>query len=81
MSEGVDGLLREKTRPPGTPRTPDEKVAEVIRLTQEPPPHEATHWTIRAMGAHSGLRGQPFQRHADSHSGVRGQSSRGMLSV
>ena len=32
-------------------------------------------------GAHSGLRGQPFQRHADSHSGVRGQSSRGMLSV
>lgn len=33
------------------------------------------------QGAHSGLRGQPFQRHADSHSGVRGQSSRGMLSV
>ncbi|MEQ9296906.1 MAG: hypothetical protein RIG93_31885 [Roseibium album] len=31
--------------------------------------------------AHSGLRGQPFQRYADSHSGVRGQSSRGMLSV
>ncbi len=33
-----------------TPRTPDEKVAEVIRLTQVTPPHEATHWTIRAMG-------------------------------
>lgn len=28
------GVPREKTRPPGTPRTPDEKVAEVIRLTQ-----------------------------------------------
>ena len=55
MQEGVDGLLREKTRPPGTPKTADEKVAEVIRLTQEPPPHEATHWTIRAMGRVAGL--------------------------
>ena len=25
-------------------------MAEVIRLTQDAPPHEATHWTIRAMG-------------------------------
>ena len=55
MAEGVDGLLREKTRPPGTPRTSDEKVGEAIRLTQEPPPHEATHWTIRAMGKAVGL--------------------------
>ena len=52
MAEGLDGLLREKTRPPGTPRT---SVGEVIRLTQEPPPHEATHWTIRAMGKAVGL--------------------------
>jgi len=55
MTEGVEGLLREKTRPPGTPRTPSEKVAEVIRLTQAAPPHEATHWTIRAMGKAVGL--------------------------
>ena len=34
MAEGVDRLLREKTRPPGTPKTSDEKVGEVIRLTQ-----------------------------------------------
>ena len=32
MSEGVSGLLREKTRPPGIPKTADEKVAEVVRL-------------------------------------------------
>lgn len=55
MIEGVDGLLREKTRPPGTPRTSDEKVSEVIRLTQKPPPHKATHWTIWAMGKAVGL--------------------------
>ncbi len=55
MHEGVDGLLREKTRPPGTPKTTDAKTAEVIRLTQEPPPHEATHWTLRAMAKQVGL--------------------------
>lgn len=55
MQEGVDGLLREKTRPPGTEKTADDKVAEVIRLTQERPPHEATHWTLRAMGKAVGL--------------------------
>jgi transposase len=47
--EGVDGLLREKTRPPGTPKTPDDKIAKVIRLTQEPPDSETAHWTLRAM--------------------------------
>ncbi len=54
-AEGVDGLLREKTRPPGTPKTPAEKTAEVIRLTQEAPPHAATHWTLRAMAGRVGL--------------------------
>lgn len=34
MHAGVDGLLREKTRPSGIARTADQKVAEVIRLTQ-----------------------------------------------
>jgi len=55
LSDGVEGLLREKTRPPGTPKTPDDKVAEVIRLTQTPPPHQATHWTLRAMAKAVGL--------------------------
>ena len=55
MSEGIDGLLREKTRPPGIPRTADTKIDEVVRLTLEPPPHEATHWTVRAMGKAVGL--------------------------
>ena len=55
MREGADGLLREQTRPPGIARTGDGKQAEVIRLTLAPPPHEATHWTIRAMGKTVGL--------------------------
>jgi len=55
MTEGVDGLLREKTRPPGIPKTAREKVAQIIRLTQGDPPHEATHWTLRAMAKAVGL--------------------------
>ncbi len=46
-----------KDQAPGIARTADGKVAEVIRLTQAPPPHEATHWTIRAMGKGRGAGG------------------------
>src|SRR4051795_12780019 len=33
MHEGVDGLLRDKTRPPGKPRLPDEAVQGVLYLS------------------------------------------------
>lgn len=46
---GIAGLLRDKTRPPGKAPIPAGRTAEVVRRTQAPPPHEATHWTARAM--------------------------------
>ncbi len=49
MHDGVDGLLRDKSRPPGKAPVPSERVAEIVRLTQEPPPHAVTRWTARAM--------------------------------
>lgn len=52
---GVEGLLSDKTRPPGKARISTSKTAEVVRLTQAPPPHEATHWTARAMAKAVGL--------------------------
>jgi transposase len=55
MAEGVDGLLRDKTRPPGRAPVPDERVAKVVAATLKPPPHEATHWTARAMAKATGL--------------------------
>jgi transposase len=55
MQAGVDGLLRDKTRPPGRPPIADDRVAEVVRLTLAPPPHEATHWTAQAMAGAVGL--------------------------
>jgi transposase len=54
-AEGVDGLLRDKTRPPGKPPVPDERAAKVVAMTLKPPPHEATHWTARAMANAAGL--------------------------
>jgi len=61
MHEGVDGLLRDKSRPPGKSPIPPERVAEIVRLTQEPPPHEATHWTVRAMAKVAGLAASTVQ--------------------
>jgi transposase len=55
MKAGVDGLLRDKTRPPGKAPVAADRVAEVVRLTLASLPHEATHWTARAMAEASGL--------------------------
>jgi transposase len=55
MAEGVDGLLRDKSRPPGTPPLPEATVERVVELTRELPPGEATHWTGRAMAKAVGI--------------------------
>ena len=55
MHEGVDGLLRDKSRPLGKTPMPPERVAQIVRLTQDPPPHEAARWTARAMAKAVGL--------------------------
>src|SRR4051812_10031732 len=40
MQEGVEGLLRDKTRPPGKPPLPPETVRRGIDLALGPPPGE-----------------------------------------
>ena len=55
MAEGVDGLLRDKTRPPGTAPLDPVLVDKVVALTLKPPDHEATHWTVRAMAKAIGI--------------------------
>jgi len=47
MAEGVDGLLRDKTRKPGKLPLPAATVQKVIDLVTGPSPAEATHWTGR----------------------------------
>ncbi len=55
MAEGVEGLLRDKSRPPGIAPFGFTLVDKVVRLTLEPPAHEATHWTVRAMAKAVGI--------------------------
>ena len=38
MQAGVEGLLRDKTRKPGTPRTSEETVRELVDLAARPAP-------------------------------------------
>jgi transposase len=47
--QGVDGLLRDKTRKPGRAPLSAKVVAKVLELTCSEPPGEVTHWTGRAM--------------------------------
>ncbi len=50
----LPGLLDEPR--PGAPRTiTDARVEDVVRLTLETMPHDATHWSTRAMAKRSGL--------------------------
>ena len=65
--EGVDGLLRDKTRPPGTPPISPDVVARVVTLTCGPPPHQATHWTGRAMAKAVGISLRSVQRVRQAH--------------
>jgi transposase len=59
---GVDGLLRDKTRPPGTPPLPAETTARVVAMTCAEPSGEATHWTGRAMAEAVGISLRSVQR-------------------
>ena len=62
MQAGVDGLLRDKTRPSRKPPLPPEVVSRVIDLTAAPPPGEATHWTAAAMAKAIGISVSSVQR-------------------
>ena len=55
MTEGVEGLLRDKTRPSRIP--PLSTVVEqcVVARTLLDPPGETTHWTATAMARESGI--------------------------
>jgi transposase len=67
MHEGVDGLLRDKTRPPGKAPLPETTVARVLELTLGEPPGEATHWSGRMMADATGISLRSVQRIWSAH--------------
>ena len=65
--EGIEGLLRDKTRRPGKAPLPPETVAQVLSLTCSEPPGEVTHGTGRAVAGIVGVALRTVQRIWDAH--------------
>jgi hypothetical protein len=65
---GVDGLLRDKTRKPGKAPIAAETAARVVAtIACAEPPHEATHWTGRAIAKAIGISLGSVQRIWQAH--------------
>jgi len=62
MTEGVDGLLHEATRPAGKSPLTAQVIERVIEMTLAEPPGERTHWTGRAMAQAAGVSHRSVQR-------------------
>ena len=67
MREGVAGLLRDKTRPPGRAPLDAEIIEQVVALTAQDPPAEATHWTAAMMAKTIGISVSSVQRIWQGH--------------
>ena len=67
MRAGVEGLLRDKTRPSRKPPLDKAVIARVVERTAGDPPGEATHWTATAMAKTSGISVSSVQRIWHSH--------------
>ena len=67
MLEGIEGLLRDKTRPPGKAPLPAATVQRVVDLALGPPPGETTHWTGRMLAKAAGASLRSVQRILEAH--------------
>jgi transposase len=67
MRAGVDGVLRDKTRPSRIPPLPAEAAERVVALTLTEPPGETTHWTADAMAEAVGISASSVRRIWRSH--------------
>jgi transposase len=62
VDEGVEGLLRDKTRPSRIARLGQDIVERIVAMTQQEPPFEATHWTGAMMSKVVGVSVSSVQR-------------------
>ena len=61
-AEGIEGLLRDKTRPPGKKPLAEAVVRQVVTKTTTEKPPAATHWTARAMAKAVGIAVSSVQK-------------------
>src|SRR5438309_847046 len=62
MQAGIEGLLRDKTRPSRVPPLAPAIAERVVALTQADPPGETTHWTASAMATLAKISVSSVQR-------------------
>src|SRR5271170_989209 len=62
MAHGVDGLLRDKTRPSRIAPLPATVHERTVALTLTDPPSETTHWTAAMMAKQVGISVSSVQR-------------------
>jgi Integrase core domain. len=62
VAEGVEGLLRDKTRPARKKPLSAEVKLKVVSMTAKETPANATHWSLRTMGKAAGISHTSVQR-------------------
>jgi len=62
LAKGVDGLLKDATRPSRVKPLAPERVAQVVHMTLHEKPPNATHWSLRSMAAAAGISYSSVQR-------------------
>ena len=62
LTKGVDGLLKDATRPSRVKPLPLEKITQVVHMTLHEKPPNATHWSARSMAAAAGISYSSVQR-------------------
>jgi transposase len=67
VARGVDGLLKDATRPPRRKPLTAEKIKQVVEMTLHETPPNATHWSVRTMAAAANISYSSVQRIWHAH--------------
>ena len=55
IAKGVDGLLKDASRPSRVKPLTPEKIEQVVHMTLHEKPSNAAHWSVRSMAAAAGI--------------------------
>ena len=62
VAKGMDGLLKDATRPSRVKPLAPEKIKQVVHMTLHAKPPNATHWSLRSMAAAARISYSSVQR-------------------
>jgi transposase len=67
MAKGVDGLLKDATRPSRVKPLSPEKIKQVVHMTLHEKPPNATQWSVRSMATAAAISYSSVQRIWHAH--------------